>query len=224
MLTIILYCFATHSHQNPGQEQTKCQGEIEGWWFCDICCNIKRFSVPKKLSWTGNTAFFRVFKCFIDLIEDLGTLWPWKGTWKALSKVIQTPGDDSVVVQGHCIGKSLSEALIFASSNPLRKFVMEEWQLDGGWQATPSFTKFLSNPQYDNRLFIELQVQQMKILRSNVGRTCCVTEIVSDIQNNFCKQHVLPMFCKKKSFRQRFTCTLVTEKFFAVSSENVPNH
>ena len=33
------------------------------------------------------------------------------------------------------------------------------------------------------------------------------TEIVSDIQNNFCTQHVLPMYCKKKSFWQRFTCT-----------------
>ena len=32
------------------------------------------------------------------------------------------------------------------------------------------------------------------------------TEIVSDIQNNFCTQHVLPMFCKK-SFWQRSTCT-----------------
>ena len=28
-----------------------------------------------------------------------------------------------------------------------------------------------------------------------------------DIQNNFCTQHVLPIFCKKKSFWQRFTCT-----------------
>ena len=43
-------------------------------------------------------------------------------------------------------GKSLSEALIFASTNP----------------------------QYDNRLFIELQVQYMKIPSSNLGRTCCV--------------------------------------------------
>ena len=32
-------------------------------------------------------------------------------------------------------------------------------------------------------------------------------QIASDIQNNFCTQHVLPMFCKKKSFWQRFTCT-----------------
>ena len=47
-------------------------------------------------------------------------------------------------------GKSLSEALIFASINP----------------------------QYDDRLFIELRVQYMKITSSehgeNMGRTCCV--------------------------------------------------
>ena len=42
-------------------------------------------------------------------------------------------------------GKSLSEALIFASTNP----------------------------QYDNRLFIELHVQYMKMPRSNLRRTCC---------------------------------------------------
>ena len=34
------------------------------------------------------------------------------------------------------------------------------------------------------------------------------TEIFSDAQNNFGTQHVLPMFCKKKSFWQRFTCTV----------------
>ena len=51
-------------------------------------------------------------------------------------------------------GKSLSEALIFASTNP----------------------------QYDDRLFIESQVQNMKIQSSNM----LCTEIVSDIQNNFC--------------------------------------
>ena len=43
-------------------------------------------------------------------------------------------------------GISLSEAYIFASTNP----------------------------QYDNRVFIELQVQYMKIPISNLGRTCCV--------------------------------------------------
>ena len=71
---------------------------------------------------------------------------------------------------GHT-GKSLSEALIFASTNP----------------------------QYNNRLFIELQVQWMKIPSSNLGNMLC-TENISDIQNNFCTKHVLLMFCKKKSF------------------------
>ena len=46
-------------------------------------------------------------------------------------------------------GKSLSEALIFA----------------------------LTNPQYDDRLFTELQVQYMKIPSSNLGRTCCVQKL-----------------------------------------------
>ena len=46
-------------------------------------------------------------------------------------------------------GKSLSEALISASTNP----------------------------QYDDRLFIELQVQYMKIPSSNLWRTCCVQKL-----------------------------------------------
>ena len=46
-------------------------------------------------------------------------------------------------------GKSLSEALIFASANP----------------------------QYNNRVFIELQVQHMKIPSSNLGRICCVQKL-----------------------------------------------
>ena len=67
-----------------------------------------------------------------------------------------------------CTCKSLSEALILASTNP----------------------------QYDNRLFIELQVKYMKIPSSNLGRICCVQKL----------------FCKKKSFWQRFTCTKVLRK------------
>ena len=38
------------------------------------------------------------------------------------------------------------------------------------------------------------------------GENLLCTEIVPDIQNNSCTQHVLSMFCKKKSFWQRFTC------------------
>ena len=69
-----------------------------------------------------------------------------------------------------CTGKSLSEALIFASTNP----------------------------QYDDRLFIELQVQYVKIPNSEHQENMLCTEIVFDIQNNFCTQHVLPMYCKKE--------------------------
>ena len=59
-------------------------------------------------------------------------------------------------------GKSLSEALIFVPTNP----------------------------QYDSTLFIELHVQYMKIPSSEIIQNC--TEIVFDIQNNLCTQHVLP--------------------------------
>ena len=62
-----------------------------------------------------------------------------------------------------CKGKSLSEAFIFASTNP----------------------------QYDDRLFIELQVQYMKISSSEYGENMLSTELFFDIQNNFCTQHVL---------------------------------
>ena len=67
------------------------------------------------------------------------------------------------------MGKSLSEALIFE----------------------------LTNPQYDDILFIELH---SKIPSSEHGENMLCTEIDFDIQNNLCTQHVLPMFCKNKSF------------------------
>ena len=75
-------------------------------------------------------------------------------------------------------GKSLSEYFIFTSTNP----------------------------QYDNRFFIELQVQYMKIPCSNLGRTCCVQKLFLTFRTIFV-QNILSMFCKKKSFWQRFTCT-----------------
>ena len=63
-------------------------------------------------------------------------------------------------------GKSLSEALIFVSTNP----------------------------QYDNRLFTK--IHEMSKLKPKVNMLC--TEIVSDIQNNFCTQHVLPHVLQKE--------------------------
>ena len=45
----------------------------------------------------------------------------------------------------------------------------------------------LINPQHDNRLFIELQVQYLhENSKLKPGQNMMCTEIVSDIQNNFC--------------------------------------
>ena len=66
-----------------------------------------------------------------------------------------------------CTGKFLPEARILASTNL----------------------------QYDDRLFIELQVQYLhENSKLKPGENMLCTEIVSDIQNSFCKQHVLPTF------------------------------
>ena len=64
-------------------------------------------------------------------------------------------------------GKSLSEALIFASTNP----------------------------QYDDRLFIELRVQYMKIpsLEHVKNMLCKQIGFCFYIQNNLCTQHVLSL-------------------------------
>ena len=51
----------------------------------------------------------------------------------------------------------------------------------GLWITGKSFSEALNlastNPQYDDRLFIELQVQDMKLPSSNQGRTCCVQKL-----------------------------------------------
>ena len=92
----------------------------------------------------------------------------------------------------HIIGKSLSGALTFASNNP----------------------------QCDYILFIELftcSIQENSKIKPGENMLC--TEIVFDIQNNFCTQHVLNwwfneqsvvilwvIWCKSKSFWQLFIC------------------
>ena len=68
-------------------------------------------------------------------------------------------------------GKSLSEALIFASTNP----------------------------QYDNRLFIELQVQYMKIPSSNLGRTCCVQKLFLTFRTIFVHNMFSPCSAKRRA-------------------------
>ena len=64
-------------------------------------------------------------------------------------------------------GKSLSEALIFASTN--------------------------------DRLFIELQVQYMKIPSSNLGRTCCVQNFFLTFRTIFVHNMFSPCSAKRRA-------------------------
>ena len=68
-------------------------------------------------------------------------------------------------------GKSLSEALIFASTNP----------------------------QNDDKLFIELQVQYMKIPSSNLGRTCCVQKLFLTFRTIFVHIILYPCSAKRRA-------------------------
>ena len=65
-----------------------------------------------------------------------------------------------------------------------------------GKSLSKAFILTSTNPQYDDRLFIEFQVQCMKITSPEHGETMLCTQVVFcfDIQNNLCTEHVLPMF------------------------------
>ena len=73
-------------------------------------------------------------------------------------------------------GKSLSETLIFASNNP----------------------------QYDDRLFIELQVQYQKIPSSNLGRACCVQKLFLTFRTIFVHNMFSP--CSELGIFMYWTC------------------
>ena len=68
-------------------------------------------------------------------------------------------------------GKSLTEALIFASTNP----------------------------EYDDRLFIELQVPCMKIPSSNLGRKCCVQKLFLTFRTIFVHNMFSPCYAKRRA-------------------------
>ena len=72
---------------------------------------------------------------------------------------------------GSSTGKSLSEALIFASTNP----------------------------QYDHILVIELQIQYMKIPSSNLGKTCCVQKLFLTFRTIFVHNMFSPYSAKRRA-------------------------
>ena len=91
----------------------------------------------------------------------------------------------------HCTGKPTeccagkSEALIFASTNP----------------------------KYVDRLFIELQVQYMKIPRSNLGRTCCVEKLFLTFRTIFVHNMFAPCSAKRRaSDKDLPVCSIATSQ------------
>ena len=142
--------------------------------------------------WVGHFEFFfskkKFFFCFIPMKispnlygrMDGSKFWcfPWFPENSLLCVILR--------YTVYVTGKSLSEALIFASTNP-----HTIWR-----QIVHCITT---------------SIHETSKLKPGENMLC--TEIVSDIQNNFCTQHVLPMFCKKKSFWQRFTCTYLSTCF-----------
>ena len=89
-------------------------------------------------------------------------------------------------------GKSLSEALIFTSTNR----------------------------QYDDKLFIELQVQHMKIPSSNLGRTC-VQKLFLTFRTIFAHKMFSPCSAKRRASHKDLSVTRPESKFTsAVYAEN----
>jgi hypothetical protein len=85
-----------------------------------------------------------------------------------------------------CTGKSLSEALIFASTNP----------------------------QYDDRLFIELQVQYVKIPSSNLRRTCCVQKFFLTFRTIFVHNMFSPCSAKRRASDKDLPVKLMSSFFW----------
>ena len=50
------------------------------------------------------------------------------------------------------------------------------------------------NPKYDNRLFVDLQLQEEKIQVQNMLCTKIVCFFCFDIQDNICTQHVVNLY------------------------------
>ena len=87
-------------------------------------------------------------------------------------------------------GKSFSEALIFASTNP----------------------------QYDDRLFIELQVQYMKIPSSNLGGTYCVQKWFLTFRTIFVHNMFFPCSAKRRASDKDLPVPYSFENFLSISS------
>ena len=89
---------------------------------------------------------------------------------------------------------------IFYLDFALAESVRSNMEINTGKSLSEALIFVLTDPQYDDRLFIELKVQYMKFPSSNLGRTCCVQKLFLTFRTIFVHNMFSPMFCKKKSF------------------------
>ena len=73
------------------------------------------------------------------------------------------------------------------------------WKIEKQTLSTGKLCQKLTHPQYADRLFIELQVQYMKIPSSNLGRTCCVQKFFLASRTIFVHNMFSPCSAKRRA-------------------------
>ena len=73
------------------------------------------------------------------------------------------------------------------------------YNVSTGKSLSKTFIFVSTNPEYDDRLFIELQVQYLKIPSSNLGRTCCVQKWFLTFRAIFVHNMFSPCSAKRRA-------------------------
>ena len=83
-----------------------------------------------------------------------------------------------------------------------------------------------TNPQYDDRLFIELQVQYTKIPSSNLGRTFCVQKLFLTVRTIFVHNMFSPCSAKRRASDKDLPVLLHDDlsEFKVISSYFIPTN
>ena len=141
-----------------------------------------------------------------------------KGKWKPHEG--KSLSDEHCIVTNHqSVGTKTSEYL-----NRIRKVEGDLVMLVMDWQDPASTGKSLSdalifastNPQYDHRLFIELQVQYMKISSLNLGRTCCAQKMFLTFRTIFVHNMFSSCCAKRRASDKDLPVLLVNQNWNTV--------
>ena len=76
-----------------------------------------------------------------------------------------------------------------------------------------------TNPQYHDRLFIELQVQYKKIPSSNLGRTYCVQKLFLTFRTIYVHNMLSPVSTKRRASDKDLPVFLSVHQYFRKISE-----